>query len=326
MDRMEIWNNRTTGTDFVLLGLFHCILIPKLLFTFIFLVFLVALIVNIMMVILIWLNSHLHTPMYFLLSQLSLMDLLYISTFVPKIAIDFLSGRNNISYTNCGIQLFLFMTLVGAECLLLAVMAYDRYVAICHPLHYSILMRPTVCIFMVAGTWLGALINAFVHVVYVLNLPFCGSREIHHFFCEIPALLKLVCADTSLYENGLFISGVIFLLFPISAIVASYGQIFSTVLRLELNMGMRKALSTCSSHMIVVILFYGTAIIKYFLPKAYHTAEQDKVVSVFYTILTPMLNPLIYSLRNKEMSGALRKVLRRKITKLISIENRRRKN
>lgn len=207
------------------------------------------------------------------------------------------------------------MTLVGAECLLLAVMAYDRYVAICHPLHYSILMRPTFCIFMVAGTWLGALINAFVHVVYVLNLPFCGSREIHHFFCEIPALLKLVCTDTSLYENGLFISGVIFLLFPVSAIMASYGQILSTVLRLELNMGMRKALSTCSSHMIVVILFYGTAIIKYFLPKAYHTAEQDKVVSVFYTILTPMLNPLIYSLRNKEMSGALRKVLRRKITK-----------
>ncbi|XP_055286311.1 olfactory receptor 2L8-like [Moschus berezovskii] len=277
-------------------------------------VFLVALIVNSMMVILIWLNSHLHTPMYFLLSQLSLMDLLYISTFVPKIAIDFLSGRNNTSYTNCGIQLFLFMTLVGAECLL-AVMAYDRYVAICHPLHYSILMRPTVCIFMVAGTWLSALINAFIHVFYVLNLPFCGSREIRHFFCEIPALLKLVCADTSLYENGLFISGFIFLLFPISAIMASYGQILSTVLRLELNMGMRKALSICSSHMIVVILFYGTAIIKYFLPKAYHTAEQDKVVSIFYTILTPVLNPLIYSLRNKEMSGALRKVLRRKITK-----------
>lgn len=173
--RMEIWNNRTTGADFVLLGLFHCILVPKLLFTFIFLVFLVALTVNIMMVILIWLNSHLHSPMYFLLSQLSLMDLLYISTFVPKIAIDFLSGRNNISYTNCGIQLFLFMTLVGAECLLLAVMAYDCYVAICHPLHYSILMHPTVCIFMVAGTWLGALINAFIRVVYVLNLPYCGS-------------------------------------------------------------------------------------------------------------------------------------------------------
>ncbi|XP_008708106.2 olfactory receptor 2T27-like [Ursus maritimus] len=307
---MERWINSTAGPDFVLLGLFLHIQAPKVLFTLIFLVFLTALGGNVMMMILIWLDSHLHTPMYFLLSQLSLMDLLYSSTFVPKIAIDFLSGRNSISYIGCGIQLFLFTTLVGAECLL-AVMAYDRYVAICHPLHYSVLMCPVVCAFMVTGTWLGALLNALIHVIYTLSLPYCASREIHHFFCEIPALLKLVCADTSLYENGLFVSGVLFLLFPISAIMASYGQILSTILRLRSNLGMRKALATCSSHMIVVSLFYGSAIIKYFLPKAYHTEEQDKVVSVFYTILTPMLNPLIYSLRNKDMAGALRKVLGR---------------
>ncbi|XP_037655509.1 olfactory receptor 2T2-like [Choloepus didactylus] len=261
------------------------------------------------MIILIWLDSRLHTPMYFLLSQLSIMDLLHSSTFVPKIASDFLSGKNTISFINCGIQLFLFTTLVGTECLLLAVMTYDRYVAICHPLHYSVLMHPTVCAFMVTGTWLGALLNALVHVIYMLNLPYCASREIHHFFCEIPALLKLVCADTSLYENGLFVSGVVFLLIPISDIMASYGQKLSSVLRLGSNVGMRKALSTCSSHMIAVSLFYGTAIIKSFLPKAYHTMEQDEVVSVFYTIVTPMLNPLIYSLRNKEVAAALRKVL-----------------
>ncbi|XP_026363336.2 olfactory receptor 2T27-like [Ursus arctos] len=308
---MERWINSTAGPDFVLLGLFLHIQAPKVLFTLIFLVFLTALGGNVMMMILIWLDSHLHTPMYFLLSQLSLMDLLYSSTFVPKIAIDFLSGRNSISYIGCGIQLFLFTTLVGAECLLLAVMAYDRYVAICHPLHYSVLMCPVVCAFMVTGTWLGALLNALIHVIYTLSLPYCASREIHHFFCEIPALLKLVCADTSLYENGLFVSGVLFLLFPISAIMASYGQILSTILRLRSNLGMRKALATCSSHMIVVSLFYGSAIIKYFLPKAYHTEEQDKVVSVFYTILTPMLSPLIYSLRNKDVAGALRKVLGR---------------
>ncbi|XP_002929184.1 olfactory receptor 2T27 [Ailuropoda melanoleuca] len=308
---MERWINSTTGTDFVLLGLFLHIQSPKVLFTLIFLVFLTALGGNVMMMILIWFDSHLHTPMYFLLSQLSLMDLLYSSTFVPKIAIDFLSGRNSISYTGCGIQLFLFTTLVGAECLLLAVMAYDRYVALCHPLHYSVLMCPVVCAFMVTGTWLGALLNALIHVIYTLSLPYCASREIHHFFCEIPALLKLVCADTSLYENGLFVSGVLFLLFPISAIMASYGQILFTILRLRSNLGMRKALATCFSHMIVVSLFYGTAIIKYFLPKAYHTEEQDKVVSVFYTILTPVLNPLIYSLRNKDVAAALRKVLGR---------------
>ncbi|XP_055968296.1 olfactory receptor 2T27-like [Sorex fumeus] len=301
----------SNGTDFVLLGLFHHLQAPKVLFTFICLVFLVTLIGNVMMMVLIWLDSRLHTPMYFLLSQLSCMDLLYSSTFVPKIALDFLTRRNTISFLNCGIQLFLFMTLVGAECLLLAVMAYDRYVAICHPLHYSVLMRPTVCALMVSGTWLGALLNALIHVIYVLTLPYCASREIHHFFCEIPALLKLVCADTSQYENGLYVSGVVFLLVPISAIMTSYGRILSTVLGLGSNLGMRKALATCSSHMTVVLLFYGTAIFKYFLPKAYHTAEQDKVVSVFYTILTPMLNPLIYSLRNKEVAGAFRKVLGR---------------
>nr|XP_058133819.1 olfactory receptor 2T11-like [Dasypus novemcinctus] len=264
-----------------------------------------------MMMILIWLDSLLHTPMYFLLSQLSIMDLLYSSTIVPKVANDFLSGKNNISFINCGFQLILFTTLFGSECLLLAVMAYDRYVAICHPLRYSILMRPTMCAFLVAGTWLGALFNALVHAIYILNLPYCSSRVIHHFFCEIPALLKLVCADISLYEKVIFISCVVFFLLPMFAVMASYGQIFATVLRLGSNLGMRKALTTCSSHITVVSLFYGAAIIKYFLPKSYHTAKLDKVVSVFYTILTPMLNPLIYSLRNKDVAGALRKVLRR---------------
>ncbi|XP_037679128.1 olfactory receptor 2AG2-like [Choloepus didactylus] len=298
------WTNLTTGTDFVLLGLFYHIQAPSILFSFIFLVFLVTLVGNVMIIILIWIDAQLHTPMYFLLSQLSTMDLLISSTFVPRTATDYLFGKNTISFINCGIQLFLFTTLFGAECLLLAVMAYDRYVAICHPLHYSVLMRPTVCAFLVAGSWLSSPLNALGHVIYTLKLPYCGSREIHHFFCEIPALLKLVCADTSHYENVLYVSGVVFLLLPISAIVASYGQILSTVLRLGSNVGMRKSLATCSSHMIVVSLFYGTAIIK-----VYHTAEQDEVVSVFYTMLTPMLNPLIYSLRNKEVARVLRKVL-----------------
>ncbi|KAM6224090.1 olfactory receptor 2T2-like [Rhynchocyon petersi] len=307
---MDRWRNQTTLTDFILLGLFHHIQAPKLLLALIFLLFLTSIVGNTVMMILIWLDARLHIPMYFLLSQLSFMDLLYSCTFVPKIATDFLSGKNSISFIDCGIQMFLFTTLIGAECLLLAVMAYDRYVAICHPLHYSILMRPKVYGSMVIGTWLGALLNSLIHVTYTLNLPFCASREIHHFFCEIPALLKLVCADTSLYENTLFISGVVFSLIPVSAIMVSYGKILFTVLGLGSDSGMKKALATCSSHMIVVSIFYGTAIMKYFLPKSYHTPEQDEVLSVFYTILTPMLNPLIYSLRNKEVASALRKVLR----------------
>ncbi|KAM4862008.1 olfactory receptor 2M3-like [Thomomys bottae] len=264
---------------------------------------------NSAMIFLIRVDSRLHIPMYFLLSQLSLTDLLYICTTVPKMVFNFLSGQKSISFLGCGF--FLFMLLMGVECLLLAVMAYDRYVAVCHPLHYSILMRPTVSASMVTGTWLCALLNALAHVTYTMNLPYCSSRQIHHFFCEISALLRLVCMDTSLYENSLFISGIVFLLFPILAILASYGKILSTVVGLRSNLGKRKALTTCSSHVIVVSLFYGTAISKYFLPKAYHSAEQDEVNSIFYTILTPMLNPLIYSLRNKEVAGAFRKVLGR---------------
>ncbi|XP_004697287.1 olfactory receptor 2T27-like [Echinops telfairi] len=307
---MSWQNNQTSGSDFILLDLFRGSQAPWLLFSLTVLALLVALLGNTAIIILIQADRRLHNPMYFLLSQLSLMDLFYISTFVPKMALAFLSGNHHISFIGCGTQLFLFMTLVAAECLLLAAMAYDRYVAICHPLRYPIFMRPSVCVLMVVGSWLGALINALIHVIYTMTLPYCTSREIHHFFCEIPALLKLVCEDTSQYEKGLFVSGVIFLLPPISAIMASYGRILYTVLRIGSSMGLRKTLATCSSHMTVVSLFYGAAISKYLLPKFYHSPEQDMVVSVFYTILTPMLNPLIYSLRNKDVARALRKVLK----------------
>ncbi|XP_037679363.1 olfactory receptor 2T2-like [Choloepus didactylus] len=248
------------------------------------------------MIILIWMDARLHTPMYFLLSQISIMDLLYSCTIVPKIVTDFLSVKNTISFINSGIQLFLFTTLLGAEYILLAIMAYDHYVATFYPLHYSVLMHPAVCVFMVAGIWLGSLLNALVHVIYILNLPYCSSLEIHHFFCEIPAILKPVCVDTSLYETALYFTSVVFLLIPVSTIMVSYGQIRYTVLKLGSNLGKRKTLATCSSHMIVVSLFYGSAIIKYIIPKAYHNSEQDEVVSVFYTIVTPMLNLLIYSI------------------------------
>ncbi|XP_007516505.1 olfactory receptor 2T27-like [Erinaceus europaeus] len=303
--------NQTSEAGFLLLDLFRITQAPWTLFIVTMLVFLVALLGNTTIIILIWADPVLHSPMYFLISQLSLMDLLYISTFVPKMALDFLTEDHRISFTGCGFQLFLFMTLVAAECLLLAFMAYDRYMAICHPLRYAIFMRPLVCVRLVLISWLGALLNALIHVVYTLTLPYCASREIHHFFCEIPALLKLVCADTSGYENALFVSGVIFLLPPISAILASYGSILSTVLGIGSSQGLKKALATCSSHMIVVSLFYGAAIIKYLLPKSYHSPELDEVVSVLYTILTPMLNPLIYSLRNKDVARAFMKVLRK---------------
>ncbi|XP_037356763.1 olfactory receptor 2T27-like [Talpa occidentalis] len=303
-------SNQTSGNDFVLLDLFRGSRVPWVLFTLTVLDLLVALLGNTIIIILIWADPLLHTPMYFLLSQLSLMDLLYSCTFVPKMALVFLSGDHRISFVGCGFQMFLFYALVGAECLLLAVMAYDRYVAICQPLRYPILMRPRVCVLLVLVSWLCSLLNALIHVVYTLTLPFCASREIHHFFCEIPALLKVVCADTSQYEKGIYVSPVIFLLPPFSAILCSYGRILSTVLGMGSGQGLRKTLATCSSHMTVVLLFYGAAITKYLLPKSYHSPEQEEVVSVFYTIITPMLNPLIYSLRNKDVTRAFRKVFR----------------
>ncbi|XP_004695472.1 PREDICTED: olfactory receptor 2AG2-like, partial [Condylura cristata] len=216
----------------------------------------------------------------------------------------------HISFIGCSLQMFLFTTLGGSEYLLLAVMAYDRYVAICQPLRYPVLMRPRVCALLVLVTWLGAFFNALIHVAYTLTLPFCASREIHHFFCEIPALLKVVCADTSQYEKGIYVTAVIFLLPPISAILGSYGSILSTVLGMGSGQGLRKTLGTCSSHMTVVLLFYGAATIKYLLPKSYQSPVEEEVVSVFYTIITPMLNPLIYSLRNKDVTRAFKKVFR----------------
>ncbi|XP_055968294.1 olfactory receptor 2M7-like [Sorex fumeus] len=304
-------SNQTSGSDFILLDLFRGTPVPQVLLVLTLLDLLVALLGNSTIILLIWADPLLHNPMYFLLSQLSLMDLLYICTFVPKMVLVFLSGDRRISFIGCSFQMFLFTSLVGSECLLLAVMAYDRYMAICQPLRYPILMRPRVCVMLVLVTWLGALLNAMIHVIYTLTLPYCDSREIHHFCCEIPALLKVVCVDTSQYEKGVFVSGVIFLLPPISAILGSYGSILSTVLGMGSRQGLRKALTTCSSHVIVVSLFYGAAIIKYIVPKSYHTPEQEELISIFYTIITPMLNPLIYSLRNKNVARAFWKVLRK---------------
>nr|XP_036850648.1 LOW QUALITY PROTEIN: olfactory receptor 2AK2-like [Manis javanica] len=308
---MSCQNNQTSGCDFLLSDLFQGPSAPWTFFALTVLDLLGALLGSTTMITLIRADPQLHSPMYFLLDRLSLMDLLYISTFVPKMALDFLSGDNHISFLGCSIQMFLFTSLVGTECLLLAVMAYDRYVVVFHPLHYAILMRPRVCTRLVLTSWLGALLNASIHVIYTMNLPDCASRQIHHFFCEIPRLLKLVCADTSQYEKGVFVSGVIFLLPPISAILASYGRILFIVLGMRSSLGLTKTLATCSSHLTVVSLFYRAAIFKYILPKSYHSPEQDEVLSVFYTILTPTLNPLIYSLRNKDIARALRRLLRK---------------
>uniref|UniRef100_A0A8D0UMW5 Olfactory receptor n=1 Tax=Sus scrofa TaxID=9823 RepID=A0A8D0UMW5_PIG len=304
---MENYNQ--TSTDFILLGLIPPSGIGPFLFVLIVLIFLMALFGNLSMIILIFLDNHLHTPMYFLLSQLSLMDLNYISTIVPKMAYNFLFGNKSISFIGCGVQSFFFLTLAGAEGLLLASTAYDRYVAICFPLHYSIRISRKVCVLMVIGSWIIGSVNSCAHTTYALHIPYCRSRAINHFFCDVPAMLTLACMDTWFYEYTVFVSTSLFLLLPFIAIACSYGRVLLAVYSMNSAEGKKKAYSTCSTHLTVVTFYYAPFVYTYLRPRFLRTPTEDKALAVFYTILTPMLNPLIYSLRNKEVMGALRRVI-----------------
>uniref|UniRef100_A0A8D0GR07 Olfactory receptor n=1 Tax=Sphenodon punctatus TaxID=8508 RepID=A0A8D0GR07_SPHPU len=294
--------NSTFLTEFVLVGLLNEATAQGVPIAVIAFIFIVALLGNSLLLFLIQMDSALHTPMYFFLSQLSFMDLFQLLAVVPKILIVFVFQKNIISLAGCGAQIFFILTMGGAECLLLAVMSYDRYVAICNPLQYPVLMNRRTCLIMTSEFWLGASLNALIHSVYVMRLRYCRSNVINHLFCEVPALLKLSCSDIATYESVVFLSGVILLLIPSLVILASYLQILSTVLRMRSAKGLRKTFGTCSSHLTVVGFFYGAAIFIYMRPSSYHSPEQDKIVSVFYTVVTPMLNPLIYSLRNRDVT------------------------
>ncbi|XP_059570367.1 olfactory receptor 2T27-like [Alligator mississippiensis] len=301
--------NETSSADFILLGILSRTNVHKFTMATILLAFIAALSGNALLILLIQVDSSLHTPMYFFLRQLAFMDICQTLIIVPKMLADFLTPGNPISPAGCGTQIFLMLTMGVSECLLLAVMSYDRYIAICNPLQYPILMSRNICFLLSAGVWMGALVNALIHTVFTLALPYCGSKEIDHFFCEVPALLKLSCSDTSHYEAMVFVTGIVVLLIPSSIILASYAYILSTVLRMKSTKGQQKALATCLSHLTVVVMFYGAGIFMYMRPGSYHSPEQDKIVSLFYTIVSPPLNPLIYSLRNRDVLRAIRKLI-----------------
>ncbi|KAM8815886.1 olfactory receptor 2AG1 [Rhynchonycteris naso] len=305
---MEHWNS-TLGSGFILMGILKDSGSPELLCATITVLYMLAVTSNGLLLLVITMDARLHVPMYLLLGQLSLMDLLFTSVVTPKVLVDFLSNENTISFGGCALQMFLALTLGGAEDLLLAFMAYDRYVAICHPLNYMVLMSIRICWLLVATSWVLASLSALVYTMYTMHYSFCKAREIRHLLCEIPPLLKLACADTSRYELMVYVMGVTFLMLPLSVIVASYTLILFTVLHMPSNKGRQKALVTCSSHLTVVGMFYGAATFMYVLPSSLHSPKQDNIISVFYTIVTPALNPLIYSLRNKEVTGALRRLL-----------------
>uniref|UniRef100_A0A8D0H645 G-protein coupled receptors family 1 profile domain-containing protein n=1 Tax=Sphenodon punctatus TaxID=8508 RepID=A0A8D0H645_SPHPU len=246
--------------------------------------------------------------MYFFLSNLSFLDICYASSIVPRMLVSLATGYKIISYSGCKVQMFIALTCGINECILLAVMAYDRYVAVCLPLRYTVVMSWRVCVTLVVFSWLISF-SLSVVPVFGLPMPFCGPNEIDHFFCEVPAVIQLACADTSYNETVMFSGDIFTLLVPFFFIVATYGRIISAVLRIRSAQGKRKAFSTCASHLMAVALFYGTAIFMYMQPQSSHSPKQDKMASVFYTVVTPMLNPLIYSLRNKDVKGALHKVI-----------------
>ncbi|XP_003803698.1 olfactory receptor 2T33-like [Otolemur garnettii] len=300
---------RNSTSDFILLGLFKHTSPHLFLFAMVLTIAITSLMGNALMLLLIHQDHRLHTPMYFLLSQLSFMDVMLVSTIVPRMTTGFLTGKKSISPAGCGLQIFVSLTLGGGESFLLAAMSYDRCVAVCHPLRYPVLMSRQLCLRMTLGSWSLGAADGLIQAVITLSFPYCSTREIDHFFCEAPMLVRLACTDTSVFENVMYICCVLMLLIPLSLILTSYSLILAAVLCMRSTEALRKAFTTCSSHLAVVGLFYGAAIFIYMRPKSYRSATSDKVVSAFYTIFTPMLNPLIYSLRNREVKGALEKWL-----------------
>ncbi|XP_037678957.1 olfactory receptor 2L2-like [Choloepus didactylus] len=310
--------NDTSTTDLIILGLFPDMRYVSFLISIIFLSYIIALTGNSILILVIWMESQLHTPMYLLLSHLSAMDLVLISNTIPKMVIDFWVQRRTISQIGCGIQMLVYVAMAGSECLLLTLMSYDRYVAICNPLRYSVIMNSRVCLQMSTLSWVLGFLNSLAHTVYTMHFPLCDSREIHHFFCEVPAILKLSCEDTSTYEMIMFVTGVVFILIPFGIILTSYSLIFLHVFHMHSPEGWNKALATCSSHLTVVSLYLGSGVFLLMIPPKLYSAQQSQAVSLFYNTLTPMLNPIIYSLRNKEVLGALRNVLRMGVSSQIA--------
>ncbi|XP_005243452.1 olfactory receptor 1052-like [Falco peregrinus] len=305
--------NHTTVTQFVLLGLTSDPKLQTPLFIIFLMIYLVTLMGNLGLITLIETNPRLHTPMYFFLCNLSVVDLCYSCVFSPKLLIGFLMEKKTISYSACFAQHFFFLMFVTTEVFLLAVMAYDRYVAVCNPLLYTALMPRSVCTQLVAGSYIGGVLNSLIQTCCLLPLPFCGPNTINHYFCDTNPLLKLTCSDNHLNElllvtfNGTISMSVLFI------IIISYVHILFSILRIRSAGGRRKAFSTCASHLLTITLFYVPAGLSHMQPGSKYSVEMEKVTAVFYTLIVPMLNPLIYSLRNKEVKDALRKATANKV-------------
>uniref|UniRef100_A0A8C8VH49 Olfactory receptor n=1 Tax=Pelusios castaneus TaxID=367368 RepID=A0A8C8VH49_9SAUR len=300
--------NQTTITEFIILGFGNLPQLQLLLFLLFLVIYIVIMAGNILIITLVVTDQHLHIPMYFFLGNLSFLETCYSSTILPRMLVSFLTGDRTISVIGCITQLYFFGSLAASECSLLSVMSYDRYLAICKPLRYSALMNDRLCLqLLVVGSWIGGFVSVAILIFMMSQLIFCGPNEIEHFFCDFSPVIKLSCSDTRWLEVTAFITSSIFTFPPFLLTLASYVYIISTILRIPSTTGREKAFSTCSSHLIVVTIFYGTIIIVYLLSNSDTLRKLNKVFSVFYGILTPLVNPLIYSLRNEDVKNVLRK-------------------
>ncbi|XP_004460324.1 olfactory receptor 1J4-like [Dasypus novemcinctus] len=299
------WENQSSVSEFLLLGLPIRPEQQGVFFALFLGMYLTTVLGNLLIILLIRLDSRLHTPMYFFLSYLALTDVSLSSVTVPKMLMNMQTQNRSISYQGCISQMYFYLIFACMDNLLLTVMAYDRYVAICHPLHYTSIMREELCALLVAGSWILSCGSSLLHTLLLAQLSFCTDNIISHFFCSLPILLKLSCSDTSLNELVIFIVATALGIFPLSAILVSYGCIWASILRVPSTKGVYKVLSTCGSHLCVVSLFYGTIMALYFSPSSNNSNGKEMTASLMYTVVTPMLNPFIYSLRNRDMKLAL---------------------
>ncbi|XP_038598355.1 olfactory receptor 7A10-like [Tachyglossus aculeatus] len=304
--------NQTSVSEFLLLRLFDWVEQRQLFFGLFLCMYLLGVLGNLLIVLAVGSNPHLHTPMYFFLINLSLADACLLSNTIPKMLANLLTQDKSISYAGCLAQMYFFILFVGLDNFLLTGMAYDHYVAICHPLHYTTIMNPRLCALMVAGSWSVSSLDALVHTLLVVPLSFCTDNEILHFFCEPNRVLKLSCTDALINDVLLYVLAVVLAIFPFLGIIFSYTRIITTILRVPAAKGRYKAFNTCFSHLSVVSLFYGTGFGVYLSPVSTQASRKGSIASMMYTVVTPMLNPFIYSLRNKDMKEALRNVFRGK--------------
>ncbi|XP_030043847.1 olfactory receptor 1509-like [Microcaecilia unicolor] len=308
---MEV-RNETRVTQFILLGLSSNPDLQNIIFVLLLVIYLLTVAGNLLIVVTIYVDSRLHSPMYFFLSNLSFLDLSLPSVILPKFLVNFVLRRKTISFQDCIAQVFFFHFIEGTECLHLTLMAYDRYVAICNPLRYITIMNKRVCLLLVVSTWLGGLVHGFGQIFPVVHLPFCGPNEINHFYCDTHPLSVLACSSSFTSETADIVNSGILTLICSSVLFISYAHIIATILKVNSAEGKKKAFSTCVSHLVVVTLFFGPLVFMYMRPPV--TFAADKLFSVFYTIVTPLLNPFIYTLRNEEVKKAMKKLGGRKVS------------